>query len=174
LKENNFFSVIQLIIAIIENQSFDLGNTQSAEIANAGQFTVFDDSYNASYESVYADLEYMSTFSEFPRSALLGDILELGDKCEQIHRKIGEEAVKHGIERLYLFGNYSEYTRLGALYAGMKDEYIFINSDISRPDLTAEQILNTHRKKEIILFKASHKINLRRIIDLLTEAEGRK
>ena len=68
----------------------------------------------------------------------------------------------------------TEYTRIGAQSLGMAEESIFVNSDISKPEITVGQILSNRRKNEIILFKASHKINLKRVINLLTEVEGRK
>ena len=132
---------------------------------------IFDDSYNSSLESVSADLKLLSLYKSHTRSALLGDILELGTEAEAIHREMGAIAVRSGIERLYLFGIYSHYTMWGALNEGMKREYIFVNTDTSNPNRTARDIALTHKDGEIILFKASHRINLSRIIDIL-KAQG--
>ena len=128
---------------------------------------ILDDSYNSSLESVTADLALLAMYKNHPRSALLGDILELGCNTEAIHREMGAVAYRSGIERLYLFGVYSHSTALGAIAAGMREENIFINTDTTLPQRTADDILSTHKKNEIILFKASHKVNLSRITDIL-------
>jgi UDP-N-acetylmuramoyl-tripeptide--D-alanyl-D-alanine ligase len=130
-------------------------------------YTILDDSYNASLESVIADLRMLSLYKNHLCSALIGDILELGNKTEEIHREIGTVAYKTGIRRLYLYGVYSGFIAEGAISAGMQKKNIFINTDIQSPDKTAYDIIKNHSENEIILFKASHKLNLGRIVDIL-------
>ena len=132
-------------------------------------FTVLDDSYNASAESVIAALARLSLFNGRARSALLGDMLELGRHSEAEHERIGEAAAKVGLNALYVYGEYAEYVMHGALRGGMDKKRIFINKDILSPDITAEQIIRNHKSGEIILFKASHALNLSRICDLIKE-----
>lgn len=133
-------------------------------------YTIFDDSYNASYESVCADLKYLQLC---PRevSALIGDILELGEHSEDIHRRLGEQICRMGVKRLYLYGEKAPIIKEGALAAGMTEDNIFINTDVSVPELTARQIKENHIENDVILFKASHKMNLGKIIEILKEWE---
>ena len=134
-------------------------------------YYILDDSYNASRESVFADITLMSYYKNHRATALLGDILELGDETERIHREIGAYAYKSGMKQLYLFGAYSKYTMMGAIDAGMSKTQIHINTNIDDPHSTAEDIINNHVGGDIILFKASHKINLGRIIEILRNKE---
>jgi len=142
-------------------------NAARHRLIELNDFYIFDDSYNASIESVKADLEYLSINKTQPKSMLLGDILELGTKTEEIHTEIGRMAVSFKLNRLYLFGIYTEYVKRGAIEAGMDERKIFINLDLLSPEITAEQIRINHEKNEIILFKASHNVRLSRVIDLL-------
>lgn len=133
-------------------------------------FTVFDDSYNASPESILADLRYIASFGK-PFSAFLGDVLELGDSSKSIHEGIGRAAAEFNINNLYLYGKYSEDTAQGAIDAGIEPSRVFINTDISSPDISIKQIKDNHAGGEIILFKASHKLRLDKIADRLAEEE---
>ena len=133
-------------------------------------FTIFDDSYNASIESISADLKYMRSFGT-PVSAFLGDVLELGEKSEMIHRQIGIIAAQSGLERLYLIGSFSKYTKDGAILGGMRAEQIFINENVNRPEISVEQIKANHISGETILFKASHLLRLDKIADMLEMEE---
>lgn len=134
-------------------------------------YTVFDDSYNASLESIIADIRYITSMKR-PTGALLGDVLELGDLSEAIHERIGYESARLGIKHLYLFGEYATYTARGALSAGMARECIFINTDLLSPEISTSQIKDNHDSGEIILFKASHKLRLDKIADLIKKEEG--
>ena len=136
-------------------------------------FTIFDDSYNASLESISADLKFISSLNR-PCGAFLGDVLELGSNSGEIHEMIGTITARLHIGRLYLYGKYAEHIAYGALKEGMNKESIFINSDISSPELSVEQIYRHHTPGEIILFKASHKLRLDKIADLIKSERNKQ
>ena len=129
-------------------------------------FTIFDDSYNASVESISADLKFISSM-RCPTGAFLGDVLELGESAKDIHEQIGRVAAGLGIGHLYLFGDYAEDVWRGAVKSGMNKDDIFVNTDVGSPEISINQILSNHSKNEIILFKASHKLRLDKIADLI-------
>lgn len=126
---------------------------------------LIDDSYNASYESIKCSIE--SELKHGDLSLCLGDILELGDYTRDIHRSIGALCKKYQIKRLYLFGAFTTHIKDGALEAGVDENAIFINEDLNNPEKTAVQILKTSKKADRILFKASHKTALSRIIKII-------
>ena len=138
-----------------------------------GDLTIFDDSYNASLESVIADLKFISEKYN-PCGALLGDILELGDSSYAIHEKIGNEAARLGIGNLYLIGKFSSYIRRGAIDFGMDERNIFVNEDSNDTEASITQIMRNHKPGEVILFKASHKLRLDKLADLIKEKEEMK
>ena len=136
-------------------------------------YTIFDDSYNASRESILADFNYLSKLKR-PIGAFLGDILELGDNSEDIHEHIGYAAAKIKIDHLYLFGEYAEYTARGAINGGMDSSKIFINTDKNDPYISIDHIKRNSSYGETILFKASHKLRFDKLADQLVEEERAK
>jgi len=69
-----------------------------------GQLTIIDDCYNANPDSTRAALEHLALHQDIERTAVLGDMLELGEASESLHRQIGEVAADLGIERLLTYG----------------------------------------------------------------------
>ena len=124
------------------------------------------DYYNSSYESVLALIESAREDKQYPKHALLlGDILELGEYCQDIHYRVGRLVKPCDFEHLFLFGEYAEFIYRGALENGFNKDKIFINSNLDRPDITAEQIKANCDKDELILMKASRGVRLERILD---------
>ncbi len=136
---------------------------------DCGSYTLLDDSYNASLESTKAALDMLRDANR-PTSALLGDILELGDYAEEIHKRIGEYARDCGLSRLYLMGKYSRFIAEGAISAGLAPSNIFISQSVSPTDM-AKIIECSHEPHEIILVKASHRSDLSRVINILKEGK---
>lgn len=124
------------------------------------------DYYNSSYESVLALIESAKEDKQYPKHALvIGDILELGEYCRDIHYRVGKLARPCDFEHLFLFGEYAEFIYRGALENGFDKDKIFINSNLDRPDITAEQIKANCGKDELVLMKASRMVRLERILD---------
>ena len=124
------------------------------------------DYYNSSYESVIALIEDAKEEKRYPKHALvLGDILELGEYCKDIHYRVGKLVKPCDFEHLFLFGDYAKFIYQGALENLFDKDKIFINSDLTRPDITAEQIKANCDKDELILMKASRGVRLERILD---------
>jgi len=65
---------------------------------------VIDDTYNANPGSVAAGLQVLKE-STGERVLVLGDMAELGESAQDIHRRVGELAKQLGIERLYALGD---------------------------------------------------------------------
>src|SRR6185436_3436734 len=60
------------------------------ERIQAGRLTIIDDSYNANPESARASVRVLAGLHGHARRVLvLGDMLELGDRAEDLHREVG-------------------------------------------------------------------------------------
>ena len=130
--------------------------------------TIVNDSYNSSPEAVMAALDSLKN-DPSRKSALIGDMLELGNLSADMHFEVGAHAARSQLENLYIFGEYSKYVYDGAIAGGFDKSRIFINEDADAPEITANDILR-HSSDEKILFKASRKMRLERIIDILKKA----
>ena len=136
---------------------------------NIASYKIYDDSYNSSPEAVISALAMLSE-RENRVSALIGDMLELGDKTEELHEYIGRKCAKYKIKKLYAFGNFAKSVARGAILEGMDEDRIFINTEVERPDITASQIKETYFG-ERILVKASHSVKIHRITDILKKGD---
>ena len=66
--------------------------------------TIVDESYNASPASVTQSLAMLSKLPARRRIAVLGDMRELGDEAEALHRGVGTEVGSLPIDALYWLG----------------------------------------------------------------------
>ena len=137
-------------------------------IKQISHISIIEDYYNASYESFISGFEYSTSLKIYSkRSALIGDILELGDSAEEIHRMVGFSAASFGYSKIFAFGKFSEYVKSGAVEAGFCADNIFVNSDLSAPQITAEQIIRHADDGELIYAKASRGTRLERVTDAI-------
>ena len=136
------------------------------KVIRVEDFYFFADFYNSSVESVKAALDSLFRLSSYQRkSVLIGDILELGEQSEAIHKELGKTIAKYNFYNLYLFGNYSKNIYDGATEAGFPPKRIYLNNDTTRYVITANQIRNNHTRGEIILLKASRGMKFEYILD---------
>ena len=70
---------------------------------------VINDCYNANCDSMKAAIHYLSELKNCKKVAVLGDMLELGEYSEKLHREVGEELVKDKIDIVITVGNESKY-----------------------------------------------------------------
>jgi UDP-N-acetylmuramoyl-tripeptide--D-alanyl-D-alanine ligase len=100
-------------------------------------------------------------------SAVLGDMLELGDASDRLHREVGEAAAACGIRKLYAFGKFAQRIAEGAKSGGIPEECVFIN-DSEDIEATAEQIRHSY-DGELLIVKASHAVHAERIYIFLKD-----
>lgn len=110
-----------------------------------------NDSYNASYESMKASMEYLSTREEKRKIAVLGDMLELGEYSKELHQKVGEEVAKNNIDILICRGEYAKDIEKGVSINNKTQVIILQNNEE-----IYEKINNIIKKGDVILVKASN------------------
>ena len=103
------------------------------------------------------------------KSLILGDILELGESEKSICEEIGARVARSEIRNLYLFGRMAKAIKSAAHKSGFPLERIFTNSDLSRPEITASQVIKSSSHGALILMKASRAVALERVIECLNE-----
>lgn len=133
-----------------------------------GKYDIYDDTYSSSPEAAIAVMEALTQQYPGKISAVLGDMLELGERSIDLHRMVGRSAVEHNICKLYLFGDFAMATAEGALAAGMPSNRIFINDNASNLEYTAEQIRCSY-DDEVLIVKASHALRAERLFDFLKD-----
>ncbi|MDD4094785.1 MAG: UDP-N-acetylmuramoyl-tripeptide--D-alanyl-D-alanine ligase [Oscillospiraceae bacterium] len=123
------------------------------KIIRTKRFTVCDDAYNASPESMAAAFDSIGILAgERRKIAAIGGILELGIYSAELHDQVGASAAEAGIDRLYVCGEFAEQVREGALER-RPDITVFVFDD--RESLLGA-LLPDLRTGDVILVKASH------------------
>lgn len=131
------------------------------ELINNNDIAIINDTYNASYDSVYYALEVLSTFRG-RKIAVLGDIKELGDFSEKIHRSIGNLIIKNNIDILITIGDFAKYINEEAIVLGFKKENNYHFNDKSE----AIELINSIKKPgDNYLIKASNSMKFKEIVE---------
>ena len=144
--------------------SFELTKKRMEIIKLENDITLINDSYNASFDSMKAAIEYLSNTNAKRKIAVLGDMFELGDFSEELHRKVGEEVAKNKIDLLFAIGKDAQFIIKEAENKGMKKENIYYFNQ--RQELL-EYIKNIMQEGDAILFKASNGMKLFEIVQEL-------
>jgi len=122
--------------------------------------TIITDCYNASPDSMKASLGILANLRTDGRKiAVLGDMLELGEMSETLHRKVGEMAVSANPDMLFCYGEQSEYIAETAKKSGIKTYHSNNKEDIFR------NVSDYVHEGDTVLFKASRGMKLEEIIN---------
>ncbi len=126
---------------------------------------LINDAYNANPASVKASMETVAGLGPGRRNiAVLGDMLELGESSEALHREVGRAAAAGAFSLLVTVGERSRWTAAEAVTAGMNRAAV-ISCDTweQAAAVLAEQM----QPRDRILVKASRGMGLERIADAL-------
>lgn len=130
------------------------------EIIKKNEITYINDSYNASYDSMKAGIEYLKSVNSKRKIAVLGDMLELGNFAKELHEKVGEEVTKNKIDVLVTVGENAKYIATKARELGMENVNEFMDNESASNFL--KHIL---KPNDAILFKASNSMKFGQIIE---------
>ena len=134
-------------------------------------FTVIEDCYNASPESMKASLSVLAELGKERRTvAVLGEMRELGEGGKELHKSVGKYAASLNIDRLYTYGEDALEIAVGALEDGFDESSIIAYNKIDEPDGLAEMLKNDIKQGDIVLFKASRAVALEKVIEHLFKA----
>lgn len=150
------------IIKAISN--FKLSPHRLERKITKNNITLIDDTYNANQDSMINSLSILSKVKDKRKIAILGDILELGDYSEQIHRNIGKNITKDTLDILITIGNYSKYIKEEALNNNFPIDNIYSYDNYEE---SLEELPSILKPNDIVLLKASHGIKLDKIVDYL-------
>jgi UDP-N-acetylmuramoyl-tripeptide--D-alanyl-D-alanine ligase len=128
---------------------------------------ILNDSYNASPLSVKSALETLAEVGKTNRKiAILGDMLELGEKADFYHREIGKEAAKLSIDLLITVGAGGKIIARSSQKEGMAEESIFSFEKNEKLNL-AKKLLSLSKPGDFILLKGSREMKMEEILKFL-------
>jgi len=137
------------------------------QLVRAGGLVMLDDTYNASPGSMVAALDLLAGLPG-RRIAVLGEMLELGERHEDGHRVVGEAAAGI-VDRLVVVGGGATAIADGARDAGLDASRIALVQD---PAAALDHLRPRLRDGDVVLVKASRGIGLEGLVESLRTELG--
>jgi UDP-N-acetylmuramoyl-tripeptide--D-alanyl-D-alanine ligase len=131
------------------------GNNRS-QVKTTDNNTLICDSYNANPTSMRAAIKSFSELKAVRKVLILGDMLELGEKSTEEHRKLVEELGLLKYEKIFLVG--SEFKKIPG------DKGFSLYNDVGE---LREHLKNEPITGSLILIKGSRGMTLEKVYDLL-------
>lgn len=127
-----------LNLAIEKAKSLNLTKMRFEKIEK-GKNIYINDAYNASPISMNFALDtFEGLYKEYTKIAVLGDMLELGEKSKELHESLFEKLKKSDFSKIYLYGNemknlYNKFSDDRAVHFTDKKEITKAIKEISTP-----------------------------------------
>ncbi len=137
-----------------------------------GDIVVINDGYNSNPSSMSAALEELSQLAAPGRKILIcGDMLELGNYAESMHREIGAKVANADIDVLWTVGTFSRFIAEEAIASGMPEERI-------RSCKTSEEVssfvASQLKKDDTVLIKGSRGMKLENVVRRIESCFSRR
>jgi len=128
-----------------------------------GEVEVLDETYNASPEAMLAALELLAS-QPGRRFAVLGTMLELGERSLELHRRVARRAAELGLDGLVIVDSEAEGVAMEEAAASLPRL-----GRVDSPQEAAPLLLEWLQPGDRLLLKASRGVALERLIPLLAE-----
>ena len=125
---------------------------------------LIDDSYNSNPAALEAALKALTPLPSKRKIAVLGDMLELGEKEIEYHIQAGKQAAEWGWDILVTVGILSQHMAEGALSSGMRTDQVF---SFKNSEEAAGELSLLLQEGDLVLVKASRKIETEKIVERL-------
>jgi UDP-N-acetylmuramoyl-tripeptide--D-alanyl-D-alanine ligase len=132
------------------------------ELVQIGNIRIINDTYNANPVSMAKALETLKQMKNKGRKiAVLGDMLELGEKTHDYHLEIGKSVAESGIDLLLTVGKLSFAIGQGAKEQGMSPEKILA---FDNNEKISAYLLKNLKADDLVLIKGSRKMKLEEVV----------
>lgn len=135
-----------------------------------GNFTLIDESYNANPASMKAALEVLKSAKPGARGkriAVLGDMLELGESSEKLHRELAVNIQDAEVDRVYTVG------KLIGVLADEIDGKKHVGHYTTWEKAKAALVKNL-RSGDVVMLKASNGLGFAKLVSSLSKTFERK
>jgi UDP-N-acetylmuramyl pentapeptide synthase len=129
-----------------------------------GPVTVFNDAYNANPASLAAAAAVLAATPARRRVAIVGDMRELGDAAEELHRQAGRDLAAAGLDLVIGVGVLGRLLADGAAEAGAEAEPCEL---LEQARAALGRLL---RPGDVVLLKGSRAMRMERLLPAIREA----
>ncbi|OFI07549.1 UDP-N-acetylmuramoyl-tripeptide--D-alanyl-D-alanine ligase [Clostridium acetireducens DSM 10703] len=133
------------------------------DIIKGSKFTIIDDSYNASTESMKAAIDVLKNLKCKRKVAILGTMFELGEESYNEHKKVGEYAKENGIDMLITLGDFNKAFEKGFVCDENRKNY----KGFKNYSKAIKYILENIEEGDAVLVKASRSMKFEKIVNKL-------
>lgn len=126
-----------------------------SNIISTLKYTLIDDCYNANPVSMKAAIDLLN-LSNTRKVAILGDMFELGENENELHKEVSDYASKKGIDILISVGNLTKNMTSSNYHFDTKEELI-------------QELPSILKDGDSILIKASHGMHLEEVVEFLSK-----
>lgn len=158
--------------SIIESLAAATGPDMRLQIQSIGGVTILNDAYNANPASMMAALKTMMELTtDGRRVAVLGDMRELGESSDGLHREMGQFVGGCDIDLLICVGEKSAVIAQEAQAAGFEPRNIIHFNDTASAIVAIGRYIH---RGDLILLKGSRYMGLERLMLPISMADARR
>ena len=159
-----------LAVAVAHELGLETAQLRSMQVAmtggrnrrlQQGGLTVLDETYNASPEAMLAALDLLASQSG-RRFAVLGTMLELGDKSLELHRQVASRAAELKLDGLVIVDAGEEGRVMQEAASGLR-----CLARVSTPEEAASPLKDWLNAGDVVLLKASRGVALEHLLSKL-------
>lgn len=145
-------------------ENFELTKNRADRLTLKDGITLYDGTYNANLDSMKASIAVLAQHTG-RRIAVLGDMLELGDYEEALHREVGKALCEKNIDLTLAVGKASEYIIDEVKKNGRAGYHFNSNEELE------DALMSMLKPHDTILVKASNGMHLKDIVEKLKELQ---
>jgi UDP-N-acetylmuramoyl-tripeptide--D-alanyl-D-alanine ligase len=131
--------------------------------------TIWNDCYNSNPEAARAMLDVLRATPARRRFAVLGEMLELGQSTEALHREVGRYAAERGIDVLIAIRGAARFMVEEAVRAGLSESAAYFFED---PAVAGDFVRGILREGDAVLFKGSRGVQVERALERVSGDGG--
>ncbi len=147
-----------------------------SDIRLLGKMQLLDDCYNANPASFAAALSCLSVLDSQRKVVIAGEMAELGDKSEHLHRQLGQQIAESGTDLLIGVGPGSRATVQAAIETAGKLKHEICCQHFAEAASAGAGITELISPNDAVLIKGSRSNGLESVVKVIVEAfsEGDK
>ncbi|MGH9469524.1 MAG: UDP-N-acetylmuramoyl-tripeptide--D-alanyl-D-alanine ligase [Terriglobia bacterium] len=134
-----------------------------------GGAILIDDGYNSNPLAMRRMLETLGSWPGAARRIVLaGEMLELGPSSPELHRGVGRECVRAGVDWLIAVGGDARFFIEGAIAAGLPPQRARFFEESAQAGQFCEAMLRTG---DVVLVKGSRRVGLEKAVEAITQEQ---
>ncbi len=137
------------------------------QVVQLGNITVLFDCYNSSPKALMAAVDTLAAMPATRRIVVAGEMLELGETAEQLHRECGRYMAEKNSDFLLGVRSLAKPMVEAAREAGMQSEFV------GTPEEAGEWLAKETREGDVVLLKASRGVKLEKALEVWQAARSK-